>query len=136
MKTLSILVFVSLFVHATLNAQETKVFENGLPGTIVAQKKTYTIEKCEMTATSGLIEIKIYGEGLGFGSFDKNGKPPIKCYFKAKNQEYHSNITGAEKGSNIFIFNIPPGTSKPEPETIVFHAVDDAKNKRIEINCN
>ena len=101
--------------------------EKGLPITFVAQKKSYTVEKCEMTySPERFIAFEIFGEGFEIGSLDKTGRFPMSCSYTSKGKEYFFDVVNAKKTSIEFFIS---RAVLPYPESITLYPKGGKKVK-------
>ncbi|GAB6008961.1 hypothetical protein [Dysgonomonas reticulitermitis] len=116
----TILIAIVATVSMSIAAQVKQItVEKGLPVTFTAQKKSYTIEKCEITYdVDRFISIQVSGEGFGMSSLDKKGQFPITCSYASKGKEYYFNFTRVEKTSVVFLLT---QNVLPYPESITFY---------------
>ena len=124
---MAIVAIASVTMSITVFGQQITI-EKGLPVTFMAQKKSYTIEKCEITYdVNRLISIEVSGEGFDMGSLDKEGKFPVMCSYTSKGKEYYFDYTSVRKSSVVFLLT---RNVLPYPESITFYP---KKGKKVKV---
>jgi len=125
-----ILIAIVAIATATVNIAafgQQITIEKGLPMKFIAQKKSYTIEKCEITYdVDRLISIEIFGEGFEMSSLDKTGKFPVTCSYTSKRKEYYFDFTRVGKTSVVFLLT---RNVLPYPESITLYPKGGKKVK-------
>jgi len=126
-KILIAIAAIAIITMSTTAFGQQITIEKGLPVTFIVKKKSYTIEKCEITYdVDRLISIEVSGEGFEMGSLDKTGKFPIMCSYTSKGKEYYFDFTRTGKASVVFLLT---RNVLPYPESIIFYPKGGKKVK-------
>jgi len=100
--------------------------EKGFPVTFTSDGKTYTIDKCKIIQTDGLIFIEIFGEGVGKEWINDKGDLAVLCTYFNKGAQYNLPVIGVEQNS-IAYTAIGLGRKILFPDNLMFYPSNNGK---------